>query len=419
MLPQIEGAVLTILHPEVKSLIRNFAGGLMPVRLGMGEQLSLVVKTQKEAILAAKMHGGFAFYLPVLPSTTVTTTALISAFFDDEDEPLIISSPLFEDDTFSHQILDILGYEEVDIYFFDEQNYEWMSFRTALEDGGSCIIGDQEIHLLSYHPESVKNIHHALKNWFGHRTLDDDKRAIQAAFMSELAPSDVLVLDMTPEVNGYQGSAGFRRDTLTRNNPGYFQERDISACLLRAFAPESVMMNPRRKDTNKEILDHLVLTDTIAILIQAKDNPTTEAGISRSLDRKRSSSHGQIEKAIRQINGAARYLDRKAVANLVVGGQDIEVSIGQRKVIGLAIVKELFDDEGDAYVTACANLARLNGGGIVMDYYSFHAFTHHFTSADTFIDALDAIIARMKSDGWFPVKDAVLDGVLDWITHAP
>jgi len=387
----------------------------MPVRLGVGEQLSLVVKAQKEAILAAKMHGGFAFYLPVLPSTTVTTTALISAFFDDKDEPLTISSPLFEDDTFSHQILDILGYDEVDIYFFDEQNYEWMSFRTALEDGGSCIIGDEEIHLLSYHPESVKSIHHALKNWFGQRTPDDDKRAIQAVFRSELSSSDVFVLDMTPEVNGYQGSAGFRRDTLTRNNPGYFQERDISACLLRSFSPESVMMNPRRKDTNKEILDHLVLTDTIAILIQAKDSPTTEAGISRSLDRKRGSTHGQIEKAIRQINGAARYLDREAVANLVVGGQDVEVSIGQRRVIGLAIVKELFDDEGDAYVTACANLARLSGGGIVMDYYAFHAFTHHFTSAEAFIDALDAIIARMKSDGWFPVKDAVLDGVLDWI----
>jgi hypothetical protein len=72
--------VLTVLHPEIRQLIRDFAGGLMPLRLGGGNRLSLVVKTQKEAILAAKINGGFSFYLPILPSTTVQTTALIAAF---------------------------------------------------------------------------------------------------------------------------------------------------------------------------------------------------------------------------------------------------------------------------------------------------------------------------------------------------
>lgn len=387
----------------------------MPVRLGLDAQFSLVIKGPKEAILAAKMRGGFAFYLPVLPTTTVTTTALISAFFDDKDEPLIIRSPLFGDDPHSQGILEILRYDEVDIYFFDEHNYEWMSFKTKLVDAGSCMVRDTEIHLLSFHPETTNSILQVLMDWFGQRTADDDKRAIQAMFKSELSSSDIFVLDMTPEVNNYQGSAGFRYDTLTRSNPGYFQERDISACLLRSFALENVIMNPLRKDTNKEILDHLVLTDTVAILIQAKDSPTTEASISRPLDRKRRTTHGQVEKAIRQINGAARYLDREAVATLVAGGHDFEVSLGQRRVIGLAIVKELFDDEGDAYAVACAKLAELSGGGILMDYNSFHAFTHHFTSAAAFIDALDALIARMKTVGWFPVKDSVLEGVLDWI----
>jgi hypothetical protein len=359
------------------------------------------------------LNGGFAFYLPTLQSTTVTTIALISAFFDDEDQPLTIRSPLFGDDPFSEKILEILGYDEVDIYFFDEQNYEWMSFRTILEDGGSCLIGEEKIHLLSYHSETAKSIHQALISWFGLRTLDDDERAIQALFKSELAPNDIFVLDITPEVNNYQGSAGFRHDTLTRSDPGYFQERDISTCLLRAFAPESIMMNPRRKDTFKEVLDHLVLTDTVAILIQAKDSPNTERSLRRSLARKRRATHGQIEDAIRQINGAARYLAHQSVATLVVGNEEVEVSIGQRRVIGLAIVKELFEDEGGAYATACADLAGLSGGGFVMDYCSFHAFTHHFASEHTFTAALETIIARMRNNGWFPVRDAVLSGVLD------
>jgi hypothetical protein len=290
-----------------------------------------------------------------------------------------------------------------------------MSFRTALEDNGSCLVGAGDIHLLSYHPETVKSIHGVLSDWFGNRTQQDDECAIRAAFKEELSPNDIFVLDMTPEVNAYQGGSGFRRDTLIRTDPGYHQERDISACLLRAFEPQQIMMNPRRKDTFKEILDHLVLTDELAILIQAKDSPTTDAGMSRTLERKRRSTHSQIGDAIRQINGAARYLQREGTAMLVVGGKDIEILLGQRRVIGLAIVKELFDDEGEAYAAACKKLTGLSGGGMVMDYNSFHAFTHRFSTETEFIRALETLIERVSTYGWIKVKDEVFNGVLDWV----
>lgn len=406
---------LTVLYPEVKAQIAQFAGGLMPVRLGDDEQLSLVVKTQKEAILAAQMHGLFAFYLPALPSSSCTTTSLITAFFDDDDEPLTIRTPLFGDDAFSQDIIEILKYDEVSVYFFDEHNYEWMSFRTALKDNGSCLVGDDDIYLLGYHPETVKCIHTVLNDWFGARTTEDDERAIQAIFKESLSPSDLFVLDVTREMNGYQGGAGFRHDTLTRTDPGYHQERDISACLSRAFEPGQIMMNPRRKDNHKEILDHLVLTEELAILVQAKDSPTTEAGITRTLQRKRLATHSQIDAAIRQINGAARYLEREGVAKLVVAGQDIDVDLSNRRVIGLAVVKELFDDEGTAYAAACAKMAGLSGGGIVMDYNSFHAFTHRFASRDAFVHKLEKLIARVRTHGWIRVKDEVFDGILDWV----
>jgi len=406
---------LTILHPEVKPLIAEFAGGLMPIRLGDDEQLSLVVKAQKEAILAAKVAGSLSFYLPALPSSTVTTTSLVTAFFDDDDEPLTIKTPLFGDDEFSQGIVEILKYDEVDIYFFDEHNYEWMSFKTELEDNGSCLIGDQDIHLLGYHPETVKSIHGVLNDWFGVRTQEDDEQVIQAMFKEELSPNDIFVLDMTPEMNGYQGGQGYRHDSLTRTDPGYHQERDISACLLRAFDPQQIMMNPRRKDTFKEILDHLVLTEELAILIQAKDSPTTETGITRTLKRKRLSTHRQIDDAIRQINGAARYLEREVTAKLVVGDNDVEISLSPRRVIGLAIVKELFDDEGEAYAAACGKLAGLSGGGMVMDYSSFHAFTHRFKTESEFSRALEALIARVTIAGWVIVKDEMLGEVLGWV----
>lgn len=406
--------MLTIRHPEVRSLISDFPGGLMPIRLDEGKPLSLIVKIQKEAILAAKLNGGFALYLPQLPSRTVKITALISAFFDDKDEPLAIRTPFYANDDHSSNLLEILEYKEVDIYFFDEHNYEWMSFKTTMLDGGSCLMTDEDVYLPSYNSELSKSIHQALVSWFGQRTPEDDARAIQAMFKSELFRSDIVIVDTTPEMNSYLGSTGIRHDMLTRTDPGYFQERDISACLLRAFAPECIMMNLRRKDTFKEILDHLVLTDTVAILIQAKDSPTTEASINRHLDRKRRATRKQIEDAISQILGAARYLSRELTADLVVGGEEIKISIGQRRVIGLAIVKELFDDDGDTYAAECAKLSGLSGGGMVMDYSSFHSFTHHYRTEARFTEALECIIARFKSGGWFFVKDAVFQKVIDW-----
>jgi hypothetical protein len=76
---------------------------------------------------------------------------------------------------------------------------------------------------------------------------------------------------------------------------------------------------------------------------------------------------------------------------------------------------ELFDDDGEAYAAAFSKLSGLNGGGMIMDYNSFHAFTHHFDSVGGFVRALEAIIDRVRTSGWINVRDVVFDGVLDWL----
>lgn len=406
--------MLTVLHPEVKLVLKQFAGGLLPILLNGDAKLSLIVKTQKEAILAAKLDGGFSFYLPLLQASSGTTTAVISAFFDDADEPLVIRTPLFQGDELANEILALLKYDEVDIYFFDEHNYEWMAYKSSLKDGGTWLAHrNAEVRLLAYHPETLKGVHSAIVNWFGCRDADDDKQAIRVNFKNDLSIPDINVFDLTPETNDFIGGAGFRHDSLTREDPGYFQERDIAACLRRAFSAKQLIINPRRKDTYKEVLDHLVITESVAILVQAKDSPTTQDGLNRSISRKRRSTHKQIDDAIRQINGAAKYFNRTEMAPLVVGESEIEISLRDRKLIGLAIVKELFDDEGVAYVKACKKLSGLSGGGIVMDYNSLHAFSHHYSSEDDFTQALTALISQINTDGWIPTKEWVFDGVID------
>lgn len=56
-------------------------------------RLLLIVKAYKEYILAARMNGGFSFYLAPLQSTSGLTVALATAFFDDGDEPLVVRTP--------------------------------------------------------------------------------------------------------------------------------------------------------------------------------------------------------------------------------------------------------------------------------------------------------------------------------------
>ena len=90
----------------------------------------------------------------------------------------------------------------------------------------------------------------------------------------------------------------------------------------------------------------------------------------------------------------------------------MEVTLGERRVIGLAVVKELFDDEGEAYAVACTSMAGLKGGGMVMDYLSFHAFTHHFSNEQGFIAALELLAREVRSGKWIKPKEFVVESML-------
>jgi hypothetical protein len=81
-----------------------------------------------------------------------------------------------------------------------------MSFCRALEDNGSCFIGDENVYLLAYQRQTVQCIH-AANDWFGARTAEEDERAIQAILKKSLPPSGVFVVDMTATMNVRQGGA--------------------------------------------------------------------------------------------------------------------------------------------------------------------------------------------------------------------
>jgi len=230
--------MLTILHPYLIPSIKALNAGLQPFRNVNTGEIGLIIKGQKEMILAARMNCGFKFYVAPLKSSIGITPALITAFFDDYDEPLVVKTPLFKDDEITNDLREMLLYEHIDVYFFDEHNREWMSYRVKLDDGGSCLRDGTKLSLPEFSHSALMALHVGIEHWFSERTEEDDVRAISATFLDRLGVEELFIMDFNG--GGYLGGEGFTHSTLVRNNPGVYQEQDIAASLCKVFDSKQV-----------------------------------------------------------------------------------------------------------------------------------------------------------------------------------
>ena len=109
--------MITLKYPALVRELTQYPGGLFPAQTLGGPRNILVVKCLKEMILAAKMLREFKFYLVPLDADGVSTYGLVTAFFDDFSEPLVIRTPLL-DDELGNGIIDLLCSRSFDIHFF-------------------------------------------------------------------------------------------------------------------------------------------------------------------------------------------------------------------------------------------------------------------------------------------------------------
>lgn len=403
--------MLSLLHPTILRSVLEYPGGLLPARHKETGKLLLIVKVQKEYILAAKMKGGFRFYLAPLQSTSGLTVALATAFFDDSDEPLVIRTPLF-DEPLGGDLLELLTYDEFEVYFFDEHGREWMGYRTSVHDNGSLIATGQQFGLLTYHPKTLNSMYETLEACFVQRTKEDDDNAIDVVFEEELFPSDFLIQDLRHQDHDYYGSGGFSHSSLERENPGYFQERDIVACLKRAFCGEQLALNPVRRDNGKEFVDVLAINHTHLILVQAKDSPNTESSLSRTIDRKRRTSRSQIEKAVNQAKGAATYARGRGNLELSIDKDHFDIDVGDKKVVSLVVVQEMFTDEGDIFVSRYREMKGLGDLFVMLDYAAFNSFCHEFPDEYQLLNAFADYSAKILAEGvWIDPRSYVLEAI--------
>jgi hypothetical protein len=397
--------VLALSCPEIARDLLIFPGGLIPIR--PDGKLSLAIKASKEALLAVQQQGGFSVYVVPIPAKDAEAISIVTAFFDDADEPLVIRTPLFGDENASVETVALLMADEIDVYFFDELGWERMSHRCTVEDPGSYFMTNDNVRLAPFSAANSTAILNILGDWFGLRTPEDDARAIRIRLQEELWPSDQVILDVRDGPNDYVGSDGFVMTALERDatRPGFHQERDIAALLRRFLSSEQIILNPFKRGSDKEFADVVCGTSDTVLIIQAKDSPNTAQALARSIERKHRTSESQLKDALSQVSGARRFIGNGDPVLLTCKGEDVDLYIAGREVIGLALIKEIFPTQSAAIIAALQAHRALGQRLVILDFSGLSAFVHHFPHEGRFMAELNAHTEAVLATGsWIAAK---------------
>jgi len=392
--------MLTVLFPQLLPLLATVHCGL--VALKSPGTTTTVVKVLKEGILAAKLNNGFKVYVIPGAARTVPPVGLISAFFDDSDEPLVLYTPLF-DDEMCHRLRDVLLSEAGNFYFFDEHNRELAGYIAMLTTSQSSreLLSWPALPELS--PSILRSQLDRMSQWFGNRSAEDDRNAIRIDFSASLFSDDLLFIDARPEAKTYFSGGKFRASQLERQNPGPFQERDIAQLLRRSLPEAQIYIGPARVDSGKEVCDILVLTDSALLVVQAKDSPNTAEVVMNSVTRKKATALKSLRKALAQISGAIRYCRNCDPLRVSIDGDAIKLPIGARKIRALVVVKELFSDEyGEYSKLLVASALKISAPCIALDYAELNQYTANLYGEEALFEAFDRVFDYGVRSGSFP-----------------
>ena len=190
---------------------------------------------------------------------------------------------------------------------------------------------------------------------------------------------------------------------LERQEPGEFNELDITHALLRVFPSDQIYLNPTRSDNGREFVDVLVSTPENLFLVQAKDRPNTQQALDCPISRKKAATARHLKKAARQMLGAISYAQASVPLQVVTDGVVHDVSARGRKVVGIIIVGELFPDEFSVYSPIVLDVFDQTGVPcFVMDYPEVNAWTWNRRTEDSFVDTLYQVFAVALNKREFP-----------------
>lgn len=394
--------MLTIEKPELCQEILRYPGGIHCVRLAGTSMSRIILKLPAHYLLPVKINKGFKIYVAPIEVSGTPTIGLICAFFDDADSPLICWRML---DT-SSQTLDLLHAltdREVLLHLFDDQNRESLGYKAEIDVPLVAKIRLKHAKYPDFTHKEYNVAHEQATAWFGLRTVQDDDDAIHIRAVEPLFPEDLMVVDMRPELHSFHGSTGYGFTSLERAEPGQYQEADIINLLHRIFRPDQIYHAPKRHYDNEEVADIVVITDSTCLIIQAKDAPNTLQSQNRTLQRKRLASTHMLKGALKQLTGAVKYVDRTRPLRMLVEGQELSIDLGNRNVLSLAIVRELFIDMYDEYSEQLFGFFNeIDLPCIALDYAELHSYTSYCKGESGFLSAYFQVFDAARRLGSFP-----------------
>lgn len=387
--------MLSVLHPEIIYHLHDFNYGLMPIYLPTEKKYILVIKATKEGILTVSVNNAFKVYLIKSISKGYSHLGLVTAFFDDHDEPLTIMTPLFSNDERLKCITSLFSQEKFEVYFFDENNYELLGAKIHNEHFNRFSKEINTATLPEFQENNTLNIWKGIENQFGLRTVDDDCNAYEMKLEDRLYPDDVMIMDIRENFSGFNDSQNnIAITSLERDgDPGPMQEKDIARLFRRLYEKNEIFLNPFRADDAKkekrELVDILIVTEHVMLFVQAKDSPNTADMLQRSIERKRKTIRGHIKKATDQVRGALCYARDNDGITISINDNPVTIKRNGRQLVGLIVVKELFDDDYPECSAPVLKLVReLDLPINLLDYPQLHILTQNFTTQIAFINGL-------------------------------
>lgn len=389
-----EGRLASLLQFPVGLCFAEFEGRPRPV---------LLVKGPKEAILSAKVNGGFKIYLVPVEADGETTACLVSAFFDDADEPLILTTPLF-DEPATRALWQGLLEGSYDVHFFNELNQEMLGYTVETGCTEATRQRLRQTRLLPFDFGIAGSMMDKAGAFMALRDTDDDAHALDIRLNEPIFPEDLFFLDLRPHLNDHQASKGFRHNTLEREEPGYLQELDIIGLLRRTFLAKQIFHGPLRVTDGEEIADVVVVTDSRVLFIQAKDSPNTSEVLGNTMTRKKATSIKRLAKAARQARGAISYArSRDDGLAMRVGDTEVTISLEGRELFSLLVLKELFNDmvaDSDPILLELSTSTK--APCVALDYPELVQYTSHLSGEDVFFEALHRVHDFAIANGTFP-----------------
>jgi hypothetical protein len=167
----------------------------------------------------------------------------------------------------------------------------------------------------------------------------------------------------------------------------------VAQLLSRVFPDWAIHLNPFRMDKDTEFADVVVANNKFLLIIHAKDSPNTEAALRRSLARKRATVMKHLEKAVKQLRGSLVHMIESDDLWLRVAEKQYAIPSRNLLVIGLIVLREMFDDQFKEYSRPVLELMEDKGVPcLVMDYASLHVISRTVGTRERFVWALDDMI---------------------------